>query len=95
VLRHNVLTETVGSRTSAAVPKSTTVRRLREYFKLGAGSGGGGNGRREAFVVGVAVAVVALLNFVPVIVIICQDSNHGFEIAAQTVLNFERGGGHR
>jgi len=34
---------------------------------------------REAFVVSVAVAVVALLNFVPVIVIICQVSNHGFE----------------
>jgi len=34
---------------------------------------------REAIVVGVAVAVVALLNFVPVIVIICQESNHGFE----------------
>ena len=47
------------------------------------GSGGYSNGRsrREAFVVGVAVTVVALMNFVPVIVICGQDKNHGFEKA--------------
>jgi len=48
------------------------------------GSGGYSNGRsrREAFVVGVAVTVVALMSFVPVIVIIWSGL-YGLETEVQ------------